>query len=494
MIFPHVKYFFLWLMLFVSALNSCSVSEKDYTALKERLKETDANWQLFLDDHLIEKKENIKSALHNPVKYSENPVIRADVPWEENPYCFGTVIFDKDENIFKIWYESYNNSQKVPKRTPVLYSVSKDGIYWERPVVGEYEFNGSKENNIVMQNYGFHDLYSPGVIKDTLDPDPSRRYKMVFWDFPLGKEGYRDDGMCVAFSPDGIHWKKFKDNPVLHAKKTERSISDVLSVMYDSNSGKYVVYSKGWAEPWPAFRQIVRTESDDFIHWSEPVPVITHKHDLTDPQSYGMAVSQFGNNYIGLLFSYKKPGNETIDIQLAVSHDNKKWERVADMQTFIPLGPEGSWDDGMLFSAPLFNHGGKTMIFYSGWDNSHNSKEVRHSGIGMAELRLNGFVSLDAAGKGFVTTKTMKNASGPLIVNADAKNGSLRAEITGPDGKPVEGYSMEECLPVTSDDVSTVVKWRSKTELPEMPEGLKIRFELNNTSLYGFYIGEDATN
>jgi hypothetical protein len=60
MIFPHVKYFFLWLMLFVSALNSCSVPEKDYTALKERLKETDANWQLFLDDHLIEKKENIK--------------------------------------------------------------------------------------------------------------------------------------------------------------------------------------------------------------------------------------------------------------------------------------------------------------------------------------------------------------------------------------------------------------------------------------------------
>src|SRR5690606_31844381 len=134
--------------------------------------------------------------------------------------------------------------------------------------LGIIDYQGSTDNNIILQNYGFHDLYSPSVIKDNEDPDPSKRYKMIWWDFPLGGEGYQDDGMCVAFSPDGIHWTKYVGNPVLNAKKIEHSISDVMMVMHDKNTGKFVAYTKGWAEPWPAFRQIVRTESSDFIHWS----------------------------------------------------------------------------------------------------------------------------------------------------------------------------------------------------------------------------------
>jgi hypothetical protein len=240
------------------------------------------------------------------------------------------------------------------------------------------------------------------------------------------------------------------------------------------------------------FRQIVRSESSDFIHWTKPQPVITHAFDQKDPQSYGMTVTQFGNTYVGLLLSYKKPGNETIDIQLTVSHDNKKWERVAGMQAFIPLGEPGTWDDGMLFSAPMFNHDGKTLIFYSGWDNSHNSKEERHSGIGLAELRLNGFVSLETKGTGFVTTKLLKNAAGKLAVNVDAKNGSLKAEVLDSNNRPVPGYSMEECIPVASDDISAVVKWKGKKDLPALQEGIKIRFELKDASLYGLYAGKNV--
>ena len=189
-----------------------------------------------------------------------------------------------------------------------------------------------------MTHYGHHDLYSPSVLRDDRDPDPQRRYKMIWWDFPNGKRGYRDDGMCVAFSADGIRWTKHPGNPVLHAKKQERSISDVMSVMFDSRADKFVAYTKGWADPWPAFRQIVRTESSDFVHWSEPEVVLRHTFDEKDPQSYGMAVTQYESLYLGLLCSYKKPGNETIGIQLAVSHDNHKWARVANQETFLPTG------------------------------------------------------------------------------------------------------------------------------------------------------------
>ncbi len=487
----HLTYVSIFFAIVVVAivLSSCGEKKEDYSHLKKELAKTNANWQLFVDAYWIEKKKNIKSTLHQPKKLANNPLIKADSQWEENPYCFGTVIYDEESSTFKFWYQSYNNSLEKPERTPFLYATSVDGIRWNKPELDIVDFKGSKANNIMFQNYGFHDLYSPSVIKDTTDSNPEKRYKMTWWDFPLGKEGYRDDGMCIAFSPDGIHWHKYSGNPVLHVKKTVHSISDVMSVMYDSNIKKFVIYSKGWADPWPAFRQIVRTESSDFIHWSEPKPVITHAHDLKDPQSYGMTVSQFGNNYIGLLHIYHKPGNETIDIQLAMSHDNKKWKRVADQQTFIPLGEPGSWDDGMLFTAPVFNYNGKTLIYYSGWNGSHNSKEERQSGIGLAELRLNGFVSLNAVEKGTIWTKAMTDLSGSLVVNVDAAKGSLRAEVTDIDGNIIPGYSFDDCITVHSDNISAVVRWKNRVKLEKLPRFVKIKFELNNASLYGFYAG-----
>jgi hypothetical protein len=317
---------------------------------------------------------------------------------------------------------------------------------------------------------------------------------MIWWDFPLGNRGYQDDGMCVAFSPDGINWKKYSGNPVLHAKKREQSISDVMSVMQDQNTGKFVAYTKGWADPWPAFRQIVRTESSDFVHWLKPQVVITHKYTVEDPQSYGMTVTQIGDIYIGLMCSYKNPGNETIDIQLAVSHNNQHWERVANQETFIPNGPSGSWDNGMIFTAPLINRGGQSLIYYGGWDGSHNQKN-RHSGIGLAILRRNGFVSLDAGSKlGMVTTQAMCKIQGPLLVNADASRGSLVAELLDLDSNPIPGYTVNDCLPLRSNGLEEPIQWREHSELPESQEAIRIRFLIKKTSLFGFYAGPNVVH
>ena len=483
----------LMIIVLVILLSSCENKNTvgNISILKKSVLKTSSNWQLFIDDYWIAESDQITSTLHTPKKHPNNPLIQGDVPWEEAPYCFGTAIYDEGDSIFKLWYQSYNYGQQVANRTPILYATSKDGVKWTRPNLGVIEFQGSTDNNIVLQNYGFHDLYSPSVIKDDADPDTNRRYKMIWWDFPLGDEGYQDDGMCVAFSADGIHWNKYPGNPVLHAKKSEKSISDVMSVMQDKNTGKFVAYTKGWAEPWPSHRQIVRTESSDFIHWSEPEVVISHKHNLSDPQSYGMTTSQYGNNYIGLLYSYKKPGDETIDVQLTVSHNNNNWARVADMKTFIPIGKEGIWDDGMIFCTPAFNHGDSTLIYYSAWDGAHNTK-TRKSGIGLATLRLNGFVSLDAKEEGNITTRILMNTDGPLLVNVDARRGSLRAGLLDINGNPISGYTINDCIPIQSDDVSQPVEWKNHNKLPNSSEPIQIRFEITKASLYGFYAGPDA--
>jgi len=47
-------------------------------------------------------------------------------------------------------------------------------------------------------------------------------------------------------------------------------------------TGKYVAYTKGWAEPWPLFRNSYVLEVGDFINWSEPEVVYQgHKIQTT---------------------------------------------------------------------------------------------------------------------------------------------------------------------------------------------------------------------
>ena len=68
--------------------------------------------QLFLDDYMIEKVENVQRQLHRPVRYAANPILLADKAWERGPgangiYLFGgTVLFDEEDQIFKMWYRN----------------------------------------------------------------------------------------------------------------------------------------------------------------------------------------------------------------------------------------------------------------------------------------------------------------------------------------------------------------------------------------------------
>jgi len=46
--------------------------------------------------------------------------------------------------------------------------------------------------------------------------DPARRYKLAYFDFTR-IQGQELPGLCVAFSPDGIHWTKHSEAPLLRA-------------------------------------------------------------------------------------------------------------------------------------------------------------------------------------------------------------------------------------------------------------------------------------
>jgi len=58
--------------------------------------------QLFIDDYIIEELRGAKKALNQPVKHPKNPLLKRDKPWEVSGPGYGTVIYDAEQQLFKI--------------------------------------------------------------------------------------------------------------------------------------------------------------------------------------------------------------------------------------------------------------------------------------------------------------------------------------------------------------------------------------------------------
>ena len=89
--------------------------------------------QLFVDDYVIEHMENLTKTLHQPRKEPSNPVLAMTEPWETYLHG-GTVLYEPEEKLFKMWYGTPNG---------IAYATSKDAIHWDKPSLGIVEWEGN---------------------------------------------------------------------------------------------------------------------------------------------------------------------------------------------------------------------------------------------------------------------------------------------------------------------------------------------------------------
>ena len=134
---------------------------------------------------------------------------------------------------------------------------------------------------------------------------------------------------------------------------------------------------------------------------------------------------------------------------------------------------------------------GKIVLYYGGFDVTHGADGS--AAIGLATLRKDGFASLDARdAEGIVTTKKLSGTNGLLKVNYSARGGALRVEVLDEDGKPLKGYTRDDCDALGADSISQAVNWRDKRALPKKRAVIRLRFIMRNASLYSFSAGESA--
>ena len=457
--------------------------------------------QLFLDLQHVTRIERLYRRMHQPQRHPKNPVLRGEHPWESVASLYGTVLYDPQNSLFKMWYLTgpyVDGMVKIRQRnalgnvTLLAYATSTDGVQWEKPILNQVDFEGSAANNLV--DVGRTNCEGMAVLYDEGEADPARRYKGFYWehggiDTFIQHEGRtiwgqgEGDGMWMSFSPDGVHWTNCETNPVIPLGS-----DTTQSLVWDPKIQKYVVFGRFGA----GGRKTARAESSDAIHFSAPERVFEcDAVDEEGTQIYGMPINIYEGIYLGMIWVYREGVDGTIDTSLAMSRDGINWQRVLDRQTFLSLGQAGSWEDGMVrISQNFVTRGDHIYFYYGGVNGPHTGRKFKQverkhtSMLGLATLRRDGFVSLDAGEtEGSMLTKPLTLNSGELHLNVDASQGYVIVSVTDDTGVPLENYTSQQ---IVGDQLGAKVKFNRSLEALKEKE-VRLQFQIRNASLYSYW-------
>ena len=469
----------------------------------------DVGRQLFVDDFLIQE-TTMRRVYHVPVK-REEPVLTPQTTLELNgghcpmaaPFNDGAWYDDRD-GLYKLWYQAgwFDGT---------ALAVSTDGIHWERPDFGVVPGT----NAILKPRPGYR--RDGGLVWLDRESPETERYKMfLFFRSPdeTGGELYR--------SADGVHWE---------GPEATAPCGDNTSFFYNSFRKRYVFsIREGWSSGGVGFRARAYHEAAEFIAaarwakgrqkpWARADRLDKPEKEIGDrPQLYDVNAVAYESILIGAFAMFYGPQNpvcarigrpKTIDLQIAYSRDGFHWHRPDDRPAFIPCSRRwGSWDYGYIHAAGgvclivgdalRFYFGafsGKSPKLSAGQTGAFEQDNAMYAGAstGMAEIRRDGFASMDAcATSGFLLTKALRFKGRRLFVNIDAPRGELRGEACDLNGNPIEPFTMENCIPIACDSTRAELRWKGVTDLSAVVEKpVRFRFTIVRGSLYSFWVSDD---
>ena len=468
--------------------------------------------QLFIDDFVIDSRHGVERRVHAFEKHPSNPVFHAEAPWEENwvDNFMCSVHYDEAERHFKMWYRCGAN------HTLGAYAVSEDGISWMRPNLRRVDYRGSTNNNLLgWKRELYRDAHQPGHNISVLPGNsPDRRF-LSFFDYSGEKRGF-----YVSYSPDGLTWSKPEHAQMVYG--------DVATLIPDPETGGFLFFPKQarWVDGYRRSFGFARLKDEkSYAPKSYPFTALTKKHDALvgreAARSFGILArgtlnpsdGAYYSNwhtqiysvtpmiYEGLVLGFydlwyltgKKEG--PLEMLLMATRDRKEWFDVGYPKARLPRGRAGEWDAGMVYGGSnILVIDDEIRFYYSGFNLGHytgvpwGSQPHQIMGVGLATLRLDGFVSMRSEkGKtGSIVTKPLKYGGGQLELNADAEGGSIRVEVWSEAGEPLAGFSESHCQPVRSDEIRAAVSWENGDLADLVGKTIKLRFVLEGADLYAF--------
>jgi hypothetical protein len=453
-----------------------------------------------IDPRHIERTENLRVRLTPATKHPNNPLMIEDRPWEIRwDDMKPNVSYDPRRGLFELWYTPFIEYQQYerlgldpsddtrwpprdlplethPRKFGLLYACSDDGLTWHKPELGLLTHRGREQHNIVQIGGDGEDLSGPGVQRDPRESDPARRYKMLFG--VTHPHSVNNQGLGVAFSRDGQRWHSHRR--VLGHEHWPMLYGDAHNCwLWAESLQRYVGFTQSWTN-WDIARRIkLRTESQDFLHWSTPEPV---RYD-PDTEVHTHVPFACGDAYLALLHivtNQDGKGDGNIDIELAWSGDTRVWRRVAPGQHVIPRGEPGRHDSGCVFAAlsPLVV-GDHIHIYYCG--NDSTLRGWRRGSWCLATLPRDRWAAMTPENHtrpGSLTTLPRHGPVGPMAVSAEVQDGGciLVHHL------PADGSAPSVSEPIRHGSPVAAVVWKR----PPRPGPHRLRFEMRYAALYAY--------
>ncbi len=518
--------------------------------------------QFFFDNGLVEEVQNVTRTFHSPQKIDQNPLMQQDRPWE-HVVDFNSSDYelwrDAESGRFHCIYRDLNvDREKMARiggtvidwdisRIRQMYAYSDDGLEWTKPAMGLVHEDG-RDTNIVMGSEEFGNVWGFAPIDDPSETDLSRRFKALFVHAPPGfRVADEEPGAHIrsAHSADGVRWTVDDDAPTFGTYGSR--LGDAMFPFYDPVTGGYLLNTRHplmelaprtrtphsttlGASPGfdpvmgvanrRSVRRIFQCESRDFRRWSEPRHILSPdpNTDNLDDALYAMGTLRIGAGWLGFIQVFHMVAN-TSDIQLAYSNDGRNWSRIAAGTPWLTNGPADSWDEFQIFVPRVIPMGDEMWVYYGGaschhdwWivgqqegldvEEAYDWSEVKE-GLGLAKMRLNGFVSLGAnrVREGMLATQPVVAAGDRLVINgACGPDGYIKVEMADVREQVLPGRVGDECDVFTGDAIAHVVTWGGDSHLPmpsptsagtvyaSRPEHRRLRFIMRDAELYSFQI------
>ena len=472
--------------------------------------------QLLVDDYVIAEKQNVTRELGEPKKVGI--VMRPSVPTDFDPvkkypnglpesggyYEFGrrlSVVWNKRREKFQMLY-------RASAENMTGYAESSDGIHWTKPLVSQ----DGKSNLITFRRRNRGTFYEASFMIDpTLPWGHPEKYKAAY--------NPGNTKCALGYSADGIHWSGYNDGK----SATGRAADTFNQILWDHISRRYMFLTRtdlgadGGLEESRSTRIMVHEEGNDLMAWPTAWKTLANIN-VDDPkrrksvngvpmfQMESMNVWPYENVYFGLMHVLtageltgaegridvedpdKRHDADVIDYFIGTSRDGANYDKtwIHAQKPFVPRGPSGSFDKGMLQPSPeIITRGDEHLIFYTGQFNRHHSPKStkRETGkIGLAKLPLDRFIGFRAGDEiGTLITKPFELDGDQLLVNVAAENGWIQIELLDASGSVMPGCSTKH---ERVDELRLDPNWVRLAKLKGTT--VKLKFTLRNAKLYAF--------
>ena len=429
--------------------------------------------QLLVDDYAIADRSQVERILGRVTKANEGKPILHD------RWFYGTVLFD--DNRFKMWFSK-------PGQVGFAYSESRDGLTFSDLV----DVTGMKGAALA-------------VMIDPRESDPAHRYKASF--------DADNVGAGLAHSADGIHFIPYNNGKAV----TGRAADTYNQILWDEEAKTYRLLTRTDFGTPGGTGEIrgTRSMTNPDVKANPTGWKTTRSWKLDDParrQIYALTDWIYEGVHFGLATIYEYPGDfsegretdhqkrherDVINYYLVTSRDGDTWDLhwILSGQPIVPRGGDGAFDKDILFPASeIVTHGDQHWLYYLGGNERHGEGKVqpeKQRALGLATLPLDRFGGLQAKARpGTVTTKAFQLDGSNVLINADCQAGRCAVEVLDREGKPLAGFTLSDCYPLTQQDALRLpVRWKKSADLSSLiGQTVRLRFHLQDATLYAFQI------